>query len=231
MKIKKNEAAFLLAFLGVLVAVIVYILVYNPTMEKTEALEAENNQLAQQVAQLEEWEREVDRFQEETAQMIADVNEVFSHFPAESRSEDAIMYAVELENQDTNTYISSVGITEPALVYEAAPTTILLNSTMEEGQRIYRLYSQQITYTQEFTYSGMKTYVNAIVGNEDRKSIETLNMAYDRSTGILIGTTAMNLYTLDGTDKPYQETMIPSMSVGTSNIFGTREPGNAGNGE
>lgn len=234
MKIKKNEVMFLFAFLGVIAAVVVYTSVYTPKLEETEALEAENRQLAAQVTQLEEWEKQVPFFQEETVRMIVDVNEVFTNFPTESRSEDAIMYAVELENQDTYTYISSIGISQPVLAYEASPTTLKLNEHMEDGQRTYRLYKQPITYTQEFTYNGMKRYVNAIVNNSDRKSIETLNMAYDRNTGILVGATTMNLFTLEGTDKVYQETLIPSMPTGTDNIFGTlelNEVSNAGNEE
>ncbi len=221
MKIRKNEVMFLMAFMGVLAAALVYLWVYTPTLEKTQALEAENSQLANRVAELEQWESQVDFFREETVRMIVDVNEVFARFPAESRSEDAVMYAVELEAQSANTYISNIGITPPQLAYESTPTDIKLNNYMEDGERTYRLYRQQITYTQQFSYSGMKTYVDSIVNDNDRKSIETLNLAYDSTTGILVGSTSMNLFTLTGTDKVYRETVIPSMPMGTDNIFGT----------
>uniref|UniRef100_UPI0040568F7D hypothetical protein n=1 Tax=Acetatifactor sp. TaxID=1872090 RepID=UPI0040568F7D len=223
MKIQKKDIMLLFAFVGILAAVAVYVWVYLPTIEKTEALEAENTQHASYVAQLEQWEAQVPTFQEETVKMVADVNEIFTHFPAESRAQDAIMYAVELEAQDPNTYISAIGISQPAVAYEAQPTTIKLNDTMEEGERTYRLQSQQISYTQQFSYDGMKRYVNAIVNDNDRRSIETLNLAFDATTGILVGNTTMNLYTLTGTDKVYQETMIPSMPMGTDNIFSTIE--------
>lgn len=229
MKIQKKDIMLLIAFVGVLAAVAVYVWVYLPTIEKTEALEAENKQHADYVAQLEQWEAQVPTFQEETTQMIVEVNDIFTHFPAESRAQDAIMYAVELEAQDPNTYISAIGISGPALAYAAQPTTIKLNSTMEDGERTYQLYQQQVSYTQQFSYDGMKRYVNAIVNDSDRKSIESLNMAYDQTTGILVGNTSMNLFTLTGTDKVYQDTMIPSMSVGTDNIFGTIEENNAEN--
>lgn len=222
MNIKRNEIMFLIAFLGVFAAVAVYLWVYVPVNEKTEALEAENRQHATHVAELEEWEKQLDYFREETTRMIVEVNDVFAHFPSDAETADVIMYAVELEEQNAYTYISNIGISQPQLVYEAKPTTVKLNSTMEEGERTYRLYQQQISYTQEFSYKGMKQYVNSIVGDADRKSIESINMAYDSTTGILVGSTSMNLYTLKGTDQEYQETYIPSMSIGTENIFGTR---------
>lgn len=223
MKIKKNEVLFLAAFLGVLIAVAVYVWLFNPTREKTEALEAENAALASHVKELEEWEKQVDYFQEETQRMIVDVNDVFVHFPPESRAEDAIMYAVELEAQDTRTYISAIGLLDPEMIYSAAPTTIKLNNLQEDGERTYQLFRQQVTYTQEFSYNGMKRFVNEIVDNYNSRSIETINIAYDNTTGILVGTTTMNLFTLTGTDKEYQKTSIPSMATGTDNIFGTLE--------
>lgn len=224
MKVKKNEVLFLIALLGVLAAIGVYVWVYMPTKEKTVALEDENKTQATYLAQLESWAGQVEHYKEETVTMIQEVNETFMHFPADSKAPDAIMYAVELEAQDPQTYISNIGLTQPEVVYESAPTSVRLNDTQEGSQeRTYRLFCQQITYTQEFTYNGMKRYVNAIVNNTNRRSIDTLNMAYDTNTGILVGTTAMNLYTIDGTDKEYRKTAIPSMQMGTNNIFRSLE--------
>lgn len=221
MKIKKNEVMFLLAALGVLAAVLVYARVYLPTLEQTDILTAENAQLSARVAELEAIADKKDTYMDETENMIVDVNATFAKLPPESRAEDAIMYAVELESQDRDTYISSIGITEPLVVYTAAPTTVKLSEDAEETERVYELEKQQITYTQEFDYDGMKCFVNSIVQNPDRRAIETVTMAYDSSTGHLLGTTSMNLYTLTGTDKEYEETQIPYMSIGTDNIFGT----------
>jgi hypothetical protein len=221
MKVKKNEIMFLVAFLGVLAALASYVWVYLPTIEKTDALEADNATKRTELAQLQEWEKQVEFFQEETTQMILEVNGIFTNFPAEYRNQDAIMYAVDLEARDTNTYISNIGLTEPQMVYEAAPTMVKLNETMEDGERIYRLYNKQVTYTQEFTYDGMKRYINAFVNDANRKSVESINMAYDATTGILVGNTTVNFFTLTGTDKVYKEIANPSMPMGTDNIFGT----------
>ena len=224
MKIKKNEILFLIALAGVLSAVAVYFWIFQPTREKTEALEAENVTHAEYVRQLEGWAAQVDFFQEETVRMIVDVNDIFIHFPPASESEDAVMYAVGLENQDANTYISAIGINQPETVYIASPTTVKLNNEDEASERVYSLRRQQITYTQQFTYDGMKRYVGTIVNDSNRRSIETLNMAYDNTTGILVGTATMNLFTINGSNKVYQDTVIPSMPTGTDNIFGTIDP-------
>lgn len=226
MKISKREILLLIVLVGVLSIVAVYVWVFIPYNTKTLELEAENANQAVYVAQLEDWSNKTDELRLETQQMIQEVNTTLSRFPAESKEEDAIMYAVELESQDPQTYISAIGLSQPELIYEATPTTVKLSEFDEQSEHTYRLYSQQITYTQEFSYNGMKRYVDSIVNNSERKSIETLNMAYDANTGILVGNTAMNIYTLGGTEKEYHKTDIPRMPMGTDNIFGTLEQNN-----
>lgn len=221
MSIKKNELALLIALLGALVAVAVYVFVFNPYRDKTDALKAENRTQAEYLAKLEDWASRMEQMQSDTERMLGEVNQTFARFPVQSKAEDAIMYAVELESQDPDTYISSIGLTAPEMVYEAAPTSVRLHKDDELTTHTYKLYKQAISYTQEFTYNGMKRYVNSIVKDSNRKSIETLNMAYDRSTGILVGSTLMNLYTLSGTEEEYEKTSIPPRPMGTNNIFGT----------
>lgn len=221
MKTKKNEIALLIGLLGIAVAVAVYILVFNPYQDKTEAVRADNVVQGEYLAKLEDWASRTEQMQKDTEKMIQEVNTTFSRFPVKSKSEDAIMYAAGLESQDPETYISAIGITDPLLCYEAQPTGVKLKDTDQLATHTYQLYNQKITYTQQFTYDGMKRYVNSIVKDSNRKSIESLNVAYDSSTGILIGVTEMNLYTLTGTESEYQKTSIPPMPVGTSDIFGS----------
>lgn len=221
MKIKKKEVMYLVALLGVLAAVAVYVWVYMPYNEKTAALESENAVQITHLAELQVWSGQVNHFNEETVRMIRDVNETFNRFPVASKAEDSIMYAVELEAQSAGTYISAIGLDEPEVVYQSAPSSVKLNDLEEGGERSYQLCCQQVTYTHEVTYNGLKQFINAIVNDSERKSVESLNVAYDNTTGILVGTTMVNVYTLEGTDRQYRKTQIPHMPIGTNNIFGT----------
>lgn len=219
MKTKKNEIALLIGLAGVAIAVAVYVWVFNPYRDKTEVVKADNAAQQEYLNKLEEWNKKKDVLLEDTTAMIEDVNEKFARFPVQSKAEDAIMYAVELESQDPDTFISSIGLSQPELCYEAQPTTVKLKETDEESSHTYQLYNQKINFTQQFTYDGMKRYVNSIVKDTRRRAIDTLSMSYDSSSGILVGTTTMNLYTLSGTEDEYQKTSIPPMPMGTSDIF------------
>ena len=52
MKVSKKDVLLLLGLLGVLAVVSAYMLVFQPTMEKTEALKEENLQLEARIADL-----------------------------------------------------------------------------------------------------------------------------------------------------------------------------------
>ena len=206
-------------------AVIIYTMVYLPVSEETEVLEADNNNLRSRITELEQMATQIDTYQEDTVTMIMDINKVLANFPADSKEEDAILYATELEARNNSTYISSVGLGDPELLYEIGPTSVPLNAEDEANNesRIFRLYRQTISLAHQFTYNGMKQFVTDIVENSDRRNIETITLSYDRSTGILVGTTNMNLYTLSGTDKAYEPQNIDGINLGISNIFGTIE--------
>ena len=75
MKVKKNELVFLIALLGVLSAVLVYVWVYRPLQEKTETLEADNATQSVYVAQLESWASQVDQFKEDTTRMVNEIKD------------------------------------------------------------------------------------------------------------------------------------------------------------
>lgn len=225
MKIGKKEIAMIVGALGVIFAVVIYAMVFLPMSEETEILEADNNNLRNRITELEQMAAQVDTYQEDTVTMIMDINKVLENFPADSKEEDAILYATELEARNSNTYISSVGFGEPELLYEIGPTSVPLNAEDEANNesRIFRLYRQKISLAHQFTYNGMKQFVTDIVEDSDRRNIETISLAYDRSTGILVGTTEMNLYTLSGTDKEYESQNIDGIKLGIPNIFGTIE--------
>ncbi len=225
MKITKKELSIFAAAVGIIFAVVIYALVYLPRNEETEALEADNQNLRTRISELEQMASQVEQYQKDTVTMIVDINDVLKDFPADSLEEDAVLYAAELEARNSSTYISSVGLGNPEIIYEIGPTSVPLSTEDEVNNetRTFRLYRQKITLAQQFTYNGMKQFVTDIVEDADRRNIETISLAYDRGTGILVGNTEMNLYTLTGTDKEYQKQEIGGIGLGISNIFGTIE--------
>ena len=60
-----------------------------------------------------------------------------------------------------------------------------------------------------------------VIGSTDKKTISSLNVNFDDSTGELSGALNTDSYFLYGLDKPYQAPVIPEIPHGTDNLFGT----------
>lgn len=75
----------------------------------------------------------------------------------------------------------------------------------------------------EVSYEGLKRSVKNICMQTDRMVIENLAVVYDEQTGLLRGTTAVNMFCVPGQEgKEYEEPDFGGVLLGTDNIFGTR---------
>lgn len=88
------------------------------------------------------------------------------------------------------------------------PTTILRN--------------RQTTINYVVSYDGLKRSVQNIANQTDRIAIDNMTVAFDDTTGLLVGTTAVNMYSIPFQEgKEYMQPDFSSVLLGTDNIFGT----------
>ena len=73
------------------------------------------------------------------------------------------------------------------------------------------------------SYEGIKNIVARILEDTNRKSLESVLLSYDGSTGQLTGSLIMNSYFLTGIDKPYSQPSLTPIRKGTADIFSTVE--------
>ena len=72
------------------------------------------------------------------------------------------------------------------------------------------------------TYEGLKRGIKNICVQPNRMSIEKVTVAFDETTGLLAGSTVVNMYCVPGQEgKEYVEPDFSSVLLGTDNIFGT----------
>ena len=83
------------------------------------------------------------------------------------------------------------------------------------------LQNRQITINYGVSYEGLKRSVQNIVEQTNRMAIESITVSYDDTTGLLIGSTTLNMYCIPGQDKPYVQPNFSAVLLGTDNIFGT----------
>ncbi len=250
MKVSKRDILLLVAFIGILAAVCSYLFVFQPTMEKTEALVQENQQLTERIVDLQNKSANRDSYESQTAQMNQRIEEIYQLFPVDVREEDAVLLAINQEllspmevesitidallevplveasdpNMPDATYeIDEVEAIEDDLGTQEAPTPESGDTQGAAGVNPFSLMNRKATINYEVSYDGLKRSVKNICMQTDRMVIDNLSVVYDEQTGLLKGTTTVNMYCVPNQEgKEYEEPDFGGVLLGTDNIFGTR---------
>lgn len=248
MKISKRDIMLLIGFLGVLAAVCSWLFIYQPMMEKADALETENTQLQSRINDLSVKMARKDSYEEDTETMQQQIDAIYQRFPVDVREEDAILLAV---NQEliAPMLISniSIGTLQAAAVpdistedvdhtyeiaeveeYEAqegiSDDTASSSSTTATsgGTDASVLMERNVSITYAVSYQGLKRAIKNISAQDNRMSINSITVAYDESTGLLTGMTNVDMYCIPGqADKEYEQPAFSSVLLGTDDIFGS----------
>lgn len=117
MEITKKDASLLIGLFGVLVAVVVYYLVFMPYTEKADSLKSENISLNSKVQTLQLLANDYDNLQQQTKDNQETLKKILERFPSDVKEEDMIMLAVQLQSQGAYDSITGLTIGEATDVY------------------------------------------------------------------------------------------------------------------
>lgn len=252
MKISNRDKLLLIGFIGILLAVCSVYFIYMPTMEKADALEAENVQLEQKINDLSVKMEQKDSYIADTQSMKQETEAIYQRFPVDVREEDALLLAINqelispmvinnvsigtyepvaipdipeedvdhtYEIDEVEEYEAQEGVTDDAAAIQDAEADN--TSASDSGSP---LVNRNITINYLCTYAGLKRGIKNISVQENRMSIDNLTVVYDETTGLLTGTTNVDMYCVPGqSDKEYVQPDFSSVLLGTDNIFGSIE--------
>ena len=210
MKISNRDKGLLLGLLGVVLAVVSYVLIYNPTTLKTETLKTEVAALQKRVDKLTELENNMDHYKKQIEVNKEVAEKVVERFPAEIKPENEIVYVIELEDE--------LDVQFPTLTY-GTPVEVAVT----DKNAGVNAYCTALNLSYRATYQGLKDVILHTAGKTDRMVVDSLTASFDATTGNLAGSMTINMYTLTGTEKVYEKPYVPSMYMGLPNIFGTIE--------
>lgn len=208
MKISKKEIGLLVGLFGVLLAVGVYSLFYRPYQDKIASLESELITLQQEESRYAEMQANIPFYQEGIVRLTEQTSAIIKEFPAGITPETEIMYVVEMEDK--------VDVEIPSISY-GSPSSL----TGEAAASGLQAFVIPMSVSYKTTYQGLKDTLNYTYDHENRMVIDTVSLSYDRSTGDITGSLLINMYYMEGTDKVYEDPIVPSMNMGVDNIFGT----------
>lgn len=215
---KRKDVQLLLIVLGILIAVCSWQFIYNPNVEKTDTLEAENATLKEIVAKLEELDAKRATYETETENMHNEALDIIDRFPSDFLTEDEIMYLYNMENVPQNqVVIPNIGLGTQSEVPYAGNLTVDEYELTDEG---IKMMTAQNTITFTTTYTGLKNVIGYIYDMPGRKSVSSISLSAG-ADGYLGGTMSVDFYALTGTEKLYVPIDIIGVPTGKSNIFGT----------
>ena len=246
MKISKRDSMIIMIALGVISVALSIILVYNKYQEKTEALIAQNDKLQQQINDLQTKQQNQDFYETEMERMLKAIDDIYQVFPVDVREEDCLLMAMNQElispmalNSISINLVSDVEFTvdtaqpERDYTYElgegdilgdgggdtaAAPDAAAAN---DPNNTTGMLRTRQTTFNYTVSYEGLKRSIQHICNQTNRVAIDSLTASFDTSTGLLVGSTTLDMYIVPGQDKPYVQPNFSAVLLGTDNIFGT----------
>lgn len=244
-----RDKKLLIILAGVAILALTYFLIFIPQSNKRDSLKSENMNLKSQYNQLSALAAKADDYTEKTKDMSDAMQQVYDNFPSYLQIENGIMDAVAIE-KSTNTNITELTVGSPTAIdvnnptgeagtdsssgsssdssttdssnadnSQSSQTADGNNSQSQTGDGSASDGSTVMAFKTE--YHGLKAMLGEVIGSSQKKTISTLNVSFDDSTGKLTGEMLVDSYFLYGLDKPYEAPYIPAVPHGTNNLFGT----------
>jgi hypothetical protein len=221
MNISKRDSKLLLILFGIVIFVLCYFLVYLGLAEENEFLEDDIQDAQFTFDRLKALEREVAGYNEAIAASEAFIAEAQAKYPSEIRTEDLIMYAVELRD---NIGMSTGGI---SFIQPVSLTTVQGLAENDNGSYSFtprNAFRTGFSMNLSLTYEQLKELVEYVYNDSPKNSIHSISLSYNPSTGNLYGNVVINMTFLSSRDEDYVAALIPEMSVGLPNPFGVIAP-------
>lgn len=223
MKVSKKDIYLIIGFLGVLAFICAFVWVYQPTMEKVDALNAESRTMEIEIADLQSKMDNKDTYLTKTQEMATEMDGILQMFPVELKEEDAIVLTLTEELLSPMTVVTlTMDETEPVdfelytqEAEEAEPVDT--EETVQLG-----LYRNPVSMQFVSSYEALKRYVKTVALQTNRTKIVGVTASYDETTGLLTCVANLNMYFITGQeDKTYVQPDFSSVITGTDNPFGS----------
>ncbi len=235
MNLAKKDKQIIVMFLGVLLIFLSIYFVFLPTREKVDKQKAENQKFELRVNELEQMEAQAEYYETEIEEARRRIEAVYADYQVDFRPEDAFMLGKALEEYSDNMRVMQIIVDLPAVVYDpmetpAEETVDQAGTSAQEPAVAVQddasrpvLYDKKLTLGHECTAQGVKDLIDYINLNTNKLTIDNISVAYNETTGTLIGKTIVDVYLLHNTGRAYEPWPIPQVNKGTDNVFGTIE--------
>lgn len=228
---KKSDKSIILMLVGILLAAAAYFLVYQKLTAETETMQKANAELKQEVARLQDLANNKQQYLDDTEAMTASIEEIKAQFPAQYLPEDEILYMINAEEQ-FDMVAETINMNQTTIVEVAVPTTEAAPAEATEAADATQevsaeepvapeisLYKTPVSVSVLSGYTSIKDLIKMINEDKNRKSIDNISIAFDNSTGELLSSVDISMYSLTGTEAEYKSPKVDGVTYGTNDIF------------
>ncbi len=220
MSMSKRTVKYILMLLGMIILLAVYFLVYTEITAKTDALNSEISTLNNRLDQLNSHNEKVPSYKSAIEENRVIINDTLSRYYSANTPEDFIMFATDLE-ETVKITISTLSFSEPELIYsmmgvkETSDYTVPAEPLRLDGYKVSSVMDGSMNYEQ------MKTTLEFIYSQPDVTTLDSLNFNYDSSTGLILGSFAIDKYFITGRDIQEHQAVVPYTDFGKSVLVGS----------
>lgn len=229
-KITNKQVFTAVLLIGLLICLLVYVMVFTKYNDKTTALEKSNAELQTQVTDMEQYYNNIPTYRANTAQMADAVTQLTEDYPADAREEDVIMMAVGMNTVSVINF-DKINVEASEVIY-SIPAETVKNSGIEGLEEQIEFAEKKATYSNQTTYSNLKTAVEKIYESPYRVGVNAISYRKDSDdNNYITGTIDITYYSLKGMGKEYEAPEMPTYFGGGAggDLFGVLPYGGEGN--
>ena len=181
--------SILMVVAGILLALLSYLYVFNPCMEKKKTYNDEVKELNSTISDRENKVSNKEAYQEDTKNFETSRKKVLDYFPADIEAEDDLLFCKEIEDKLAFYYTQSGTFNSPIIFYADNVSSLI-------G------YTRVCDYDFAISYESLSEMVDYINYYKYRRAITDLNVSYDN--GALSGAMRVNEYYVVGGGNKYE---------------------------
>lgn len=222
---EKKKGNELQIFLLMLVLVVLMVLValnylYRPLVEERTALRDENYKLNVRYIELYNMSAEEETYKGNIQKAREALDTLLKRYSAGNTPEKSIKFVNDME-EELQIRIPNVTFSAASLLSNVKMPMIQTAEDESYSIEYYdvNLFKETLSYNYTCSYGQLKKMADYIHANEERMNIESISVNYDNEKDALTGNLVLNLYTVTGTDKQYEEPDISNIRLGEENIF------------
>jgi hypothetical protein len=220
MSMTKNTVKYVLIFIGLLIFLAAYLFVYMDYSDKTEALNKEITTLNDRLDQLNGYHEQIPAYESSIVENKAFIDETLGRYYSNETPEDFIMFATDMEGT-LSLDINALSFTQPQPFCSITAVKDTGDYTVPVGAATLTGYKISSTIDGTMTYSQMKSALKFIYSQIDTTKLDSLNMNYDSSTGLILGSFVIDKYFIAGRDIQEHQATVPYNDLGKDVLIGS----------